>query len=594
MFPYHYAEIHASAYSIRLVTILPGHPQDTIKATMSHIELPPTPDPAFPSYECLSYAWGDASDRSEIYVGNRVIRVSRNLVESLVHLRHRELPRTMWIDSLCIDQGNMAERSKQVGRMSDIYSSADRVIVWLGPESEDSRLAMDTLIDLSRKIDVHLEDTNKFIPLDGDPETGRWCDYNYRLPFKDTQIKALCNLYNRAWFERLWVWQEIRLGIKRSIIRVGHDSLLWTRFWVISYFLYRKREYALGPAFFTIKNRLETVNDMMNNITQSPMQSLALRTCLSKCSEPRDRVYALMGITTDETMIKADYTLSVGDAYKDLVRQNLRQLGNLEILSVCSYLAKSREEMLTWVPDLRVPNRRKRWFDLDGAGEPPASATYVPPGTLETTGTRVDTVTSVHALPNSGTDNEIIDHLRRLAPVSLASQPYIAGGNTLDAYCRSFFANEFLDRYQPAGDFLLFNFMNFTQALGFFIADDPKSDPEALAFFVNTFTIQTAGRSLFTTRSGYVGLASDQAQLGDEVIHILGCRWPMLLRPVTEEGGESQYMVVGFVYVDGGNDREAILGPLPKEYTHVALWEGNGGLHTCTRRLRSYRYRIRG
>jgi len=38
----------------------------------------------------------------------------------------------MWIDAICINQGDDEEKSKQVTRMRDVYKLARRVVVWLG------------------------------------------------------------------------------------------------------------------------------------------------------------------------------------------------------------------------------------------------------------------------------------------------------------------------------------------------------------------------------------------------------------------------------------------------------------------------------
>ncbi|CAJ2502312.1 Uu.00g097060.m01.CDS01 [Anthostomella pinea] len=60
----------------------------------------------------------------------------------------------MWVDALCIDQGNTIERGSQVLRMGDIYKLAQRVIVWLGPAAGDSDYAMSLLRDIASKIKV--------------------------------------------------------------------------------------------------------------------------------------------------------------------------------------------------------------------------------------------------------------------------------------------------------------------------------------------------------------------------------------------------------------------------------------------------------
>lgn len=57
-------------------------------------------------------------------------------------------------EALCVNQENVGERNQQVQRMAGIYPLAERVIVWLGPESGNSKLALDAMENLSTKIRI--------------------------------------------------------------------------------------------------------------------------------------------------------------------------------------------------------------------------------------------------------------------------------------------------------------------------------------------------------------------------------------------------------------------------------------------------------
>jgi hypothetical protein len=52
---------------------------------------------------------------------------------------------SFWVDAICINQADIAERSNDVARIGDIFSKARQVTVWLGPKSEDSDLAITRL-----------------------------------------------------------------------------------------------------------------------------------------------------------------------------------------------------------------------------------------------------------------------------------------------------------------------------------------------------------------------------------------------------------------------------------------------------------------
>lgn len=70
-------------------------------------------------------------------------------------------------------------------------------------------------------------------------------------------------------------------------------------------------------------------------------------------------------------------------------------------------------------------------------------------------------------------------------------------------------------------------------------------------------------RRLITTESGHVGMAPATVVSGDSVYVLLGCAFPVILRPEKITG---QYEVVGECYVDGFMKGEAIKGLDDGEY----------------------------
>src|ERR1700761_7438992 len=60
-------------------------------------------------YEALSYVWGDIDNCQSISVGTYPFGVTKNLHAALSHLRDRSLDRIIWIDALCINQGDEEE-----------------------------------------------------------------------------------------------------------------------------------------------------------------------------------------------------------------------------------------------------------------------------------------------------------------------------------------------------------------------------------------------------------------------------------------------------------------------------------------------------
>lgn len=74
---------------------------------------------------------------------NVEITVTKGAHNAMQHFRLLGGKR-LWVDAICIDQTNDAERAQQVSIMAKIYSAAQHVLVWVGDESElgDGELAL--------------------------------------------------------------------------------------------------------------------------------------------------------------------------------------------------------------------------------------------------------------------------------------------------------------------------------------------------------------------------------------------------------------------------------------------------------------------
>ncbi|PMD13760.1 hypothetical protein NA56DRAFT_545470, partial [Hyaloscypha hepaticicola] len=85
-----------------------------------------------PPYESLSYTWGDPKRTKKIFVNGLPFYTTPSTFNVL---RSRSSPwktRVLWIDSICINQEDVAERSSQVLLMGEIYRCCSRAIVCLG------------------------------------------------------------------------------------------------------------------------------------------------------------------------------------------------------------------------------------------------------------------------------------------------------------------------------------------------------------------------------------------------------------------------------------------------------------------------------
>jgi len=229
---YQYSALDEENQEIRILTLFPGSPSSDIRISLETAVL--TKD-IVPQYEALSYAWGSQEYPANIYVadGNGgQLAITQNLHEALPYLRHEEQPRRLWIDAICMNQQNWEERSSQVQRMGDIYKLAERVVIWLGPENDTSTLAFDTIRDLGSKVEIDW-DTLEMRPVCQDDT--EWADYNLVLPYDQHTLYAVCRIFNRQLFGRLWVLQENRLSNSKAVVSCGPDTILLSQLRVAIY-----------------------------------------------------------------------------------------------------------------------------------------------------------------------------------------------------------------------------------------------------------------------------------------------------------------------------------------------------------------------
>jgi hypothetical protein len=88
--------------------------------------------------------------------------------------------------------------------MADVFTLANRVLVWLGEKSHDSSIAMAALGGLGQKLNVNWGHYT-MTPATTDPLDAHWSDRNELLPLEDGVVYAIFNLLGRPWFHRLWV-----------------------------------------------------------------------------------------------------------------------------------------------------------------------------------------------------------------------------------------------------------------------------------------------------------------------------------------------------------------------------------------------------
>lgn len=175
------------------MTVHPGEVHDPIRSSLAEVSLRNKSVGFF----ALSYCWNSSAAEKTIWCDGRSLKVTANLFAALRNARSRTSDVRLWIDQVCVDQGNIIDRNEQVSKMGHIYRAATGVIVWLGEESPGSSAAMELPIKIRRYWaslydNPHdLTDSQKT-----PPQCPVWGDGAWR---------AFISLLARPWWKRLWV-----------------------------------------------------------------------------------------------------------------------------------------------------------------------------------------------------------------------------------------------------------------------------------------------------------------------------------------------------------------------------------------------------
>lgn len=356
---------------IRLLTVYPdieGSQEISCKLEVVHLE-------ENPSYTAVSYTWGspinDAPDRGAprsttthpiICNGNTAL-VTKNLYDFLQRVRcEQELnSRKFWIDSLCINQHDVAERGSQVGLMASIYGSAEMVIAWLGEEDIHTKEAFTLVTILGTLCEECL---GQITPNNVDTEAF----VNILGPLADKHAwDSLRQIWQRSYFKRAWIIQELALA-KKVITKCGGHFLSWNHIVRVSTFLTLTawvRVLNVGShelADWGYSNHVFPLYINSNRKMVSLGKHFDLLHILSKarrfqCSDPRDKVYALLGLLGDHVKQKPRLqpvyeNRSVVETYVSTATQILEDADDLLLLGhVEGEDFQVIEGLPSWVPD---------------------------------------------------------------------------------------------------------------------------------------------------------------------------------------------------------------------------------------------------
>jgi hypothetical protein len=136
--------LHRRLHSHRSIRLLNLHPSSDLFAPVEldlfEVSLNDLASESRQSYEALSYVWGATTGSIPCACDGKQLFITPNCNDALQYLRLPDQYRVLWVDAICIDQGNsmesLRERNAQITLMGEVYHTAERTLCWLGRGEE--------------------------------------------------------------------------------------------------------------------------------------------------------------------------------------------------------------------------------------------------------------------------------------------------------------------------------------------------------------------------------------------------------------------------------------------------------------------------
>ena len=600
--PYVYKQLDVSRKEIRILAVQNSlSEKDPIRCELVHVGLDDKPatmrTPASMKaahilriYNTLSYTWGDPEKTGGVVIDGHQFPVTKNLEAALRAMRRAKsqaayVPQTVnappsywWIDAICINQDDILERNQQVLYMTRIYKNGMGVHVWLGDGDDNSSMAL----DLARKLGTYVKKGP------GDPETVYPDD---PIEKKIQNWQALTALFQRPWWDRCWVRQEVAVPVFVTV-HCGDQSCQFSAVVAAANILNNMNEqlgfkpvdheaFNLGASTGgTIKLscyvraclladvRKESGHGAMAKYMDFKELLFHTRTC--KATDLRDKVFSVLGLVDPEFYgMKADYRLPIKDVIVQAARCIITKKQALDLLSGCQNPDRVND-LPSWVPNL-LDEWKARPFKFEGHYyiEPVRTPDFTFDGednlVLKAKGMCLDTIETLSddTVQSDNTGEELdalYGHWKAFATLALAKpnidysdQRYLEQGLLAKRNDQSWL--EFLSvgvdsgrdmRYSEDGQTLLplaqsavvDSYMNAKMANSLLLPKDEDDEAVKVSAYhkIHSYLRKYGvGRKLSITANSKIGLVPAEAEVGDVVVGFRGTVFPYVLRKVGDE-----------------------------------------------------------
>lgn len=354
---------------IRVINIESGG-WDEIACKLRHIDLPANQPP--PLFVALSYVWGvERDDQPVIRLNGKPFSVTSNLHAALRWFRELDCDWPFWIDAICINQRNKAEKEVQILRMGLIYSSA-KVLAYLGETTPEDDTAIQTVFEKATEMHKTLANEAEVVNFFEDCDRNPWIE-NYlweddRPKFLDAVRTFMLHFFRKPWWRRVWTFQEICLTGKdkykmpelmcgpyavsfeallvfwralRSSVRAPEDSILYARTMQID-LIHLARQARANRSL--PRDSAEFAHQLVETLQQVVDRQAKV---------PNDIIYGVLGMVDDRWLpveLKPDYDRTPEEVFFECSKFLFKETGCLSLMITTK---NELQGLPSWVPDLR-------------------------------------------------------------------------------------------------------------------------------------------------------------------------------------------------------------------------------------------------
>ncbi|KAH6622236.1 heterokaryon incompatibility protein-domain-containing protein [Boeremia exigua] len=383
---YTYDELPADCF--RYLILLPGANSDPLRCSLHTSNINEA------RYESLSYVWGTDVRDHEIMCDNSILKITSNLHQVLQRVRLTDAPRNIWADSICINQEDLQEKSRQVTIMGQIYCNAERVMICMGADREEHGPNVLALLqDIREMINaglVHATEGSKQKSLVfRNRESAMWNTFPYsdsKAPLlNDSRWASINALVEQEWFHRGWVVREAGLA-RQALVLWGQTEFLWND--LMQALVWRHRR-AVTSITIQAEDRFRSHLEAYEALHKDAIRIFYHKSSWKACSllnylhfaralrlkDPRDRIYAFLDLAEDsvrELCIIPNYADPPMKVYRDFAIQYVYTTGKVDILHYVKHDdSLSESTLMSWVPDWSKEEKDVTGFVAADENNPP-------------------------------------------------------------------------------------------------------------------------------------------------------------------------------------------------------------------------------